>query len=155
MSLQTQPQDRKIIRHGGPYKKVRIKFAKTGRTKQSFKDECDMNLIIARHAKTGSVTHLNKSRAEYGFASSDDFSTAMRTVTVAQEMFDGLPSSIRNRFANSPEHFLAFVQDADNKEEGQRLGIWNKDPEPAPEEPEQHPPEEDPVEKTVQQPQED
>jgi len=152
MSLQTSLKERKIIRHGGPYRKERIKFPKTGRTKQSFKDECDMNLIVAKHAKTGALTHLNKSRAEYGFASGEDFSTAMRTVTIAQEMFDGLPSSIRTRFANSPQNFLDFVQDADNLEEGAKLGIWKTPPAPAPEEPEITPPTPDMVEKSEPDP---
>ncbi len=151
MSLQTQPVTRNIIRHGGPYKKVGIKFAKKGRTKQSFEDECNINLIVAKHTRTGAIAHVNKHQAEYGFATSDDFSTAMRTVTQAQEMFNGLPSAIRNRFANSPGQFLDFVQDANNKDEGQRLGLWKPDGTAASTAPEDQPkkqPESQPAEKT-------
>ncbi len=108
---------------------MRITFAKKGRTKQSMKDECDINKIMAKYQKTGAIAHVNRHGAEYGFATSDDFATAMRTVTVAQEMFDGLPSTIRNRFANNPGAFLDFVQDSNNKAEGQTLGLWPADPE--------------------------
>ncbi len=52
----------------------------------------------------------------------------MRTVTVAQDMFDHLPSSIRNRFANDPALFLDFVQDADNRVEAIELGIFPAEP---------------------------
>ncbi len=138
MSEQNYPyaekQNQKIYTSGQfryPYiKKPRVQTETPGksRTKQSFKNECDINTIMAKYQKTGAIAHVNKHATEYGFATSADFSTAMRTVTVAQEMFDGLPSSIRNRFNNNPGQFLDFVQDANNKVEGQELGLWPKDP---------------------------
>ncbi len=128
MSLNTKCKNLRV-KGTGPFNRVRIKFAKNGRTKQSMKDECDINKIMAKFQKTGALAHVNKHEAEYGFATSDDFASAMRTVTVAQEMFDDLPSSIRNRFGNNPAAFLDFVQDANNKKEGQELGLWPKDPE--------------------------
>ncbi len=123
MSLQTKPIERKIVRHDGPFNKVSIMFPKTGRTKQSMRDECDINKIMAKYQKTGAVAHVNRHGAEYGFATSDDFLTSMTIVTQAQTMFDGLPSTIRNRFANSPGAFLDFVQDANNADEMQTLGL--------------------------------
>ncbi len=107
--------------------RVQISFAKRGRTKQSFKDECDINLIMAKYQKTGAIAHVNRHGADYGFATSQDFSEAMRTVVVAQDMFDGLPSSIRNKFSNDPGQFLDFVQEADNKAEAIELGIFPPD----------------------------
>ncbi len=127
MSYNTQCKVKRV-KGSGPRNKVRIKFAKNGRTKQSMKDECDINKIMEKFQKTGALAHVNKHEAEYGFATSEDFASAMRTVTVAQEMFDDLPSSIRNRFGNNPGAFLDFVQDANNKKEGQELGLWPKDP---------------------------
>ena len=145
MSLQTQPVERNIVTHACPFNKVRMLFAKKGRTKQSFKDECDINNIMAKYQKTGAIAHVNKHGAQYGFATSQDFASAMRTVTVAQEMFDGLPSSIRNRFSNNPASFLDFVQDADNKEEGIALGLWPKGATKGSDEPtKQVPPKEEP-----------
>ena len=96
-------------------------------------DECDINKIMAKYQKTGAIAHVNKHEANYGFATGQDFLEAMTTVTIGQEMFDDLPSKVRNRFANSPAEFLKFVQDAKNKKEGQELGLWPKDPpEPPP-----------------------
>ena len=115
-----------IIRHNTPRKRVQLSFPKSGRTKQSFKDECDINKIMAKYQKTGAISHFNKHGANYDFATSLDFSESMRIVTTAQDMFDGLPSSIRTRFANDPAQFLDFVQDANNEDEMLKLGLITK-----------------------------
>ncbi len=112
-----------IIRHNTPRKRVQINFPKQGRTKQSFKDECDINLIMAKYQKTGAITHVNKYGAQYTDTTSIDFTEAMQLVTSAQQMFDGLPSSIRTRFDNDPSQFLDFVQDANNVPEMRKLGL--------------------------------
>ncbi len=143
---------RHIIRHGGPYNQVSIMFAKKGRTKQSMKDECDINKIMEKYQKTGAVAHVNQHQSQYGFATSDDFAESMRIVTTAQDMFDGLPSSIRTRFANDPAQFLDFVQDANNKKEGQELGLWPEDEPPAPKPPETPPTDKTSEDKTTETP---
>lgn len=129
MSLTTPHNQITVERPNGQRPRIQITFPKDeGRTKQSMRDECDINKIMAKYQKTGAIAHVNKHSADYGFATGDDFATAMLTCTKAQEMFDDLPSKIRNRFANDPEQFLNFVQDEDNKKEGQDLGLWPKDP---------------------------
>ncbi len=115
-----------IRRHNQPRDRVQLSFPKKGRTKQSFIEECNINNIIAKYQKTGALAHVNRHGADYGFATSDDFATSMRIITQAQDMFDGLPSSIRNRFANDPAQFLDFVQDANNEQEMQDLGLLPK-----------------------------
>ncbi len=155
MTAKKKQPERLIINHAGPFNKVSIIFAEKGRTKQSFKDECDINNIMAKYQKTGAIAHLNTHGAEYGFATSQDFASAMRTITIAQDMFDGLPSSIRNRFANDPGQFLDFVQDADNKKEGQDLGLWPKDEPEGSHEPKTTLPEKPPEEKTEPEPKKD
>ena len=118
-----------ITYHNSPRERVRIKFPKKGKTKQSFAHECDINQIMAKYQKTGAVAHINQHGANYGFATGLDFAESMRLITTAQDMFDGLPSSIRTRFANDPAQFLDFVQDANNEEEMQKLGLIPANPE--------------------------
>ena len=120
-----------FTRHNQPTKRVQITFPPKGRTKQSFKDECDINKILAKYQKTGAIAHVNKHGAEYGFATSLDFTGAMLLIKQAQNMFDGLPSSIRNRFANDPAQFLDFVQDANNEKEMRTLGLLPSEDEKA------------------------
>lgn len=111
---------RSAFRRGG---RVQITCGDENPTKQSFRDECDINNIMAKYQKTGAVAHTNRHAGEYGFASSHDFAESMRIVTTANEMFADLPSSIRSKFANSPENFLGFVQDPANREEMAKMGL--------------------------------
>lgn len=97
--------------------------ADLGRTKQSMRDECDINKILARYQKTGVVQHVAKHQGEYGFATSADFHESMEVVLKAQTMFDELPAKVRLKFHNSPAEFLEFVQDSKNLEEMRKLGL--------------------------------
>ncbi len=126
--------------HNTPRQRVKISFGKKSKTKQSFKDECDINKIIARHSKTGAISHLNKNNPGYGYATGQDFATAMRTVTDAQNQFNNLSEEIQTRFAGDPGQLLDFVHDPENKAEGAQLGLWPEDPTEALKEP-QKPPE--------------
>ncbi len=103
--------------------RFRQKPGKGGRTKQSMRDECDINLIMARFQTTGAVTHFAKHGGDYGFAPGIDFHAAMNIVTRAEQMFDDLPSSVRNKFHSDPAEFLDFVQDPTNAAEMIELGL--------------------------------
>lgn len=103
--------------------RLRTPVVGKSRTKQSFKRECDINVIMASYQKDGAIGHLNRHGADYGFATSLDFSESMRVVVKAQEMFEDLPSSIRTRFGNDPALFLDFVQDDDNHDEMVEMGL--------------------------------
>ncbi len=144
--------------HNTPRKRVQIRFAKKGRTKQSFKDQCDINKIIARHTATGAISHLNTSQAGYGYATSQDFSQAMRTVTDAQNSFNNLPDEIQIRFGGNPAELLDFAHDPANKDEGVQLGLWPKDDLDKVsdvQDPKKTPPETTPEEKTDTEPKKD
>lgn len=103
--------------------RVQISFDEPGQTKQAFKDECDINNIMKKFQKTGAITHANNRFAEYGFATSVDFTESMAIVIQAQELFNELPSSIRAKFGNSPEAFLDFAQNPDNSLEMAKMGL--------------------------------
>lgn len=102
---------------------VQIDAGGESRTKQSFKKECDINVIMAKYQKTGAITHFNKHQQNYGMADGQTFQDAMNLVCEAQEMFNDLPSSIRSRFGNDPAAFLEFVQNDENADEMARMGL--------------------------------
>ena len=112
-------------------------------TKQSFKDECDINKIISKFQRTGVVTHVNKHAGQYGFAPAIDFQSALALVAQARDQFADLPSKIRSRFGNDPQQFLAFCENPDNRSEMALLGLLKPEPpelespppQPAPSEP--------------------
>lgn len=97
-----------------------------GRTKQSHKDECDVNQIMARFQRTGAITHFNKHAAHYEDMTGFDYTTAMQQVAEAQSMFNELPSKLRDRFQHNPANFLDFVQDPSNGPEARELGLLNE-----------------------------
>lgn len=92
-------------------------------TKQSHKDETDINLIMRKYQKTGLVSFVNERQPQYMEAPEIDFQTAMQIVTQANEMFADMPSSMRKRFHNDPGEFMEFVHNPDNAEEMVKLGL--------------------------------
>lgn len=114
-----------------PKLRSRLYFAAQGRTKQSFRDECDINRIMKNFAVTGTLGHLAKHPPQYGDVAGLDFQEAMQIVASANEMFASLPAAMRERFANDPGRMLQFIQNPDNVEEGIKLGLLERRPEPA------------------------
>jgi phage internal scaffolding protein len=100
-------------------------------TKQQFKDECDINVIMAQYQQTGIIDFLNKHEPQYIDCTGFDFDQAQYTVAQAQSLFNDLPSSIRARFENQPSAFLNFVQDENNRGEAEKLGLVRPRPAPA------------------------
>ncbi len=90
-----------------------------GRTKQSFKDETDINKLLQRAAKKGTISHLNKYEARYGDFANFDFFEANVMLAKGREIFDDLPAEIRSEFHQSQAEFYDYVNDPLNKD---RLG---------------------------------
>lgn len=88
-----------------------------GRTVQSHKDETDINKILARASRSGTISHLEKHGAMYGdFSDIDDLLTANKRLQRGQQIFDELPGEVRREFNNDPRAFYSYVNDPANKE---------------------------------------
>lgn len=107
----------------GAKRRVVQKFAPEGRTKQSFKAECDINNIMARYQRTGVLDFLAKHEGRYADVSGLDFQTAQDLIVGAKAMFMDLPAKVRSKFENDPGKFLAFMDDPENTQEAIRLGL--------------------------------
>lgn len=92
-------------------------------TKQSFKDECDINNIMARFERSGLLDFVNQNEARYGDATSLDYQDAMLVVANANSMFEEMPAKQRAFFKNDPAAFLAFMEDPANLEKSYELGL--------------------------------
>ena len=55
---------------------------------QSFKDECDINNIMAKFQRTGMLEWINTHEGTYGDVTGASFEASMATILKAQEMFD-------------------------------------------------------------------
>ena len=109
----------------------RVQFNCVGEsmTKQSFRDEVNVNNIMRKYRESGLLTHVNEHQGRYGdFLSAPDYHTAMNSVVKAQEMFDELPADIRKQFANDPMLFLEYVQDPENEDGMRELGLLPERP---------------------------
>lgn len=95
-----------------------------GETKQSAKDECDINKITARYERTGALPDLIRQDARYGdFSNVPDYMTALNVVNLANEQFGALDAHVRARFDNDPSKFLAFATDKRNIGDMVKLGL--------------------------------
>lgn len=110
---------------------------KEGRTMQSFKEECNINNIIAMYCKTGLWGNSLKgatAKPMFGdFTSVPDFVESQNIIAKSKELFDAMPLNIRKRFNFNPVELLEFVNNPDNKDEAIKLGIATekpKEPEP-------------------------
>lgn len=106
-------------------KRVQITFPEDSPyTKQSFKDECDINIILNRYMSTGELPVLNERSPQYlDVTASCNFQESMQYVAEAQSLFNELPSSIRNRFNNNPAEFLSFCSNEKNHRELAEMGL--------------------------------
>ena len=95
-------------------------------TKQSFKEECDINHIMNKYQQTGHLTDPNiKGRnPQFGdFTKNLNIHDANQLIIEAKSNFFTLPSSIRKRFKNNPLEFMRFFDDPTNKTEAIELGL--------------------------------
>lgn len=120
-----------------------ITFDQPSQTLQSFKDDADINCIIARYENTGVLVDptVPVSRTpQFGdFSDMPSYQEAQNVIVAATNAFDALPSKIRERFGNDPAAYFQFVQSlekgSDDYVEAINLGIVNKPVDDSPEVP--------------------
>lgn len=112
------------------------------KTKQSFKDELDINTIIKKAQIKGQFPEMLAKNPQFGdFSNAPDYQQALNIVILAERQFEALNSEVRDRFQNDPAQFLEFVHNPENKNEMVRLGLaTERIVEPKPQEPTTTPP---------------
>lgn len=103
------------------------------KTLQQFKDEADINVLLARFAATGSyydpasVSATATRMPQYGdYSDLPSYQEAQQIVLESEALFDALPSALRDRFGNDPANLLDFINNPDNVDEAIQLGILTK-----------------------------
>ena len=104
-------------------RRVAIDCSQNSRTRQEFKTECDINVIMGRYMKTGIIDFVIRNEPRYGDVTGMEFQSAMEQVAAAKSMFNELPSELRKKFENNPAKFLDFVNDDNNRKEAAELGL--------------------------------
>lgn len=108
--------------------RVQKRFEKPSLTKQSFRDECDVNVLMKRFRNVHGVDFLNRYQGylngQFGdFSSVVDYRTALDQISEARGYFEALPAKVRSRFSNDPAEFLDFVQNPENRDELISMGL--------------------------------
>ncbi len=97
-----------------------------GRTKQSMSQECDINFIMNRWKRTGELPPDQVHPPTYGdFSNVGDYMQAQNSILEADRAFEALPSWVRERFQNSPHELISFLEDPNNQDEAEKLGLTN------------------------------
>jgi len=119
---------RKAFRHAySPQLRVPAPAGGKPRTMQQFKDEADVNVIMARYMRTGVLPEdIDAGARQYLDATGYDFQEAQNLIAGAASLFEQLPSKIRNRVDNDPAKLLAFLHDPNNRAEAEALGLISR-----------------------------
>lgn len=83
-------------------------------TQQSFKEECDINVLMDRFGVTGEMPAVIKTPLQGDFTAVTDFQSALNLIRESQEAFMTVPAKVRDMFANDPGRFLDFVSNPAN-----------------------------------------
>lgn len=101
----------------------------------SFRDEVDVNNIVARYMRTG----LWPQATVAGFFEDvsllpDDLMSAHAALQAAEARFMELPAAVRAKFGNSPVRLLEMLSDPASRDQAlESLGARRKEAEPVPE----------------------
>lgn len=118
-----------------PHERVQTKVSGMSRTRQEFKDECNINVIMKKYEKTGVISHTSNRQPRYvDFGDGvPDFHTAMNMMVEAEAAFMTLPAAVRKRFENDPASFVEYASDEKNIAQLREWGLAA--PEKAPDAP--------------------
>lgn len=100
-------------------------------TKQEFKTECDINVIMDRYQVMGTPLidpmTMRSGEPMFGdFSEIPNLQDAQNKLIEAENMFMQLPSKIRQKFDNNPIEFVNYCQKQENVGEMRELGILPK-----------------------------
>lgn len=121
--------EQRFYTHYNPPPKVGVKFSKPTLTQQQFKQEADINNIIASVNSAGVVNNplwQGTRQPLYGDFSGievSDYLQAQSLLNEANSNFMALPSAVRQRFNNNPAELLDYLQGNPDIKELSALGL--------------------------------
>ncbi|QCQ84759.1 internal scaffolding protein [Blackfly microvirus SF02] len=95
------------------------------RTRQEFKDECDINTIMMQYETTGTISHFNDGMPSYLDLTQypTDLQGTLEALKAAEDSFMRLPAHIRREFENDPVSFVGFAEDPSNLDKMREWGL--------------------------------
>ena len=94
---------------------IEAKDYSDGRTVQAYKEATDINKILQKAQREGTLSHLQRHGAQYAdFSDVPDLLTAYERIERGKSVFSELPSEVRSEFGNDMFKFFEFVNDPAN-----------------------------------------
>jgi len=94
------------------------------RTKQSMRDEVDINVIVARARKGHAITHVARGMPAFMDVSEvGDYKSALDMLRAADAFFEALPAKVRESFDNDPAIFLDSVDTVEGRARLEKAGL--------------------------------
>lgn len=121
--------EQKFYTRYNPPPQVSVKFSKPSLTQQQFRQECDINTIIASVDSAGVVNNplWNGTRrpfyGDFSGIQDMDYLQAQNTFLDASARFMELPAKVRQQFNNNPAELLSYLQGNPPVEELAKLGF--------------------------------
>lgn len=106
-----------------------VEFKIPSMVQQSDKESADINNIIKTYCECGVCPSCNVKQPlsdDLAAMSSVDFTTMMQQMAAINNEFNELPAEVRKKFGHNPANMLEFVQDPNNREEAEKLGLISK-----------------------------
>ena len=84
----------------------------------------DINYIVDKFTRTGVLDHNQQYGGQYGnFIAGDIYEIAQDAIAQANGIYESLPGAIRQQFPHGTAQFLDFINDPENAEEIEALGL--------------------------------
>ena len=93
-------------------------------TEQHHADVVKTQNIMKQFQTTGMATHLNNRPPIYeDLSEAPDFYEAQKIIANAKSMFEEVPAQIRREFNHDPGQYLEFIQNPENKDQMEEMGL--------------------------------
>lgn len=120
----------KITNHHELRKDVSLDCSSPLITDQSYKNACDINVIMANYVKTGMLSHTTTITPKYlDCTEVPSLERAYELIYAAEDAFAALPPDVRKLMDNNPSNLELFIQNPVNADILERNGlILKKEP---------------------------
>lgn len=103
---------------------ARVRLSGVARTKQSMRDECDINGIVSRARMGGAIAHVARGVPTYMDVSEvTDYKSALDMLRKTDEFFQALPAKVRRAFNNDPAEFLDGMDTVEGRAKLEEAGL--------------------------------
>lgn len=119
----------RVIRRRWDHEPSNLECKDPSRTKQSDKDETDVNNILARYMPGNDLSQWDPSKFVFADVSNiGDYLQCKTTIRDAEMAFGQLPAKVREFFENDPSNLVRAFTEPGFEDELRELGLLNPKP---------------------------